>query len=254
MSSTALRAGTWFRELVPALGHATLVLLQPGPTDRAFVLEHLAASRLVQGTITVVSYHAPLPGESRFPAPGVAYWFGPLVGSPLAGPRERLRPVLAALRRGRLPVRRLRDLTAAALPTAALLPLLGVLELHNWSFARFLADGGGRARRAGREALTVMAAELGRRAPWPLRLVLTRLGLRALLAVAPRIMPLPLETYLRVHFIKVGDQTRDMLAHYVQRGRAAGLPVETLAALVTDLGQVQHDVVTDADAPTRVQH
>jgi ketopantoate reductase len=236
ISSTALRAGTWFAELAPALGDATVVLLQPGPTDRAFVLQHVPADRLVQGTITVVSYHAPLPGEQRFARPGVAYWFGPFTKSPMSGPSGRLRPVVAALQRGGLPARRHRDVARAApFPTAALIPALAVLEESGWSIERLLAAGLPRAGRAGREALAVTARQHHTSAPWPLRLVLTRVGLRALLTLAPRLMPLDLETYLRVHFTKVGDQTRDMLRHYIDGGQAAGLPVETLTAVTSRL-------------------
>jgi len=54
---------------------------------------------------------------------------------------------------------------------------------------------------------------------------------RLALAVAPRLMPLDLETYLRVHFTKVGDQTRDFLRTYTSLGEAAGLPTGALARL-----------------------
>ena len=238
MSSTALRAGGWFAELAPAIGDATLVLLQPGPDDRAFVLARVPEGRVVQGIITIVAYHAPLPGETRFAAPGVAYWFPPLGPSPMSGAAARLDPVLAALRAGGLPARRIRDVAAvAAFPTALLMPWLATLEAVGWSF-RALRGAGERmatAARASAQALAVVARSRGRAsAPALMRLARRPLALRAVLRLAPLVMPLDVETYLRVHFTKVGDQTRDFLRGYIARGRAAGMPVDALQAVDPD--------------------
>jgi 2-dehydropantoate 2-reductase len=231
VSSTALRAGDWFARLAPGLGDATLVLLQPGPDDRRFLEGHLPAARIVQGVITLISYRAPLPGESRFPRPGVAYWFPPLAPSPMSGPR--VDAVLAALRAGGLPARRHRNIGAVSgFPTALLMPLMAALERAGWSFRTIREPGRlAVAARAAREALRVMADHEGRPAPWPLRLVNRPLAVRLALALAPRLMPLDIEAYLRAHFTKVGDQTRDFLHTYARLGRAAGLPTEALAQL-----------------------
>lgn len=230
ISSTALRAGDWFAGLARAIHRATLVLLQPGPDDRAFVERHVPADQIVEGVITVISYRAPLPGETRFPSPGVAYWFGPLAASPMSGPPDRLEPVLAALRAGELPARRHPDIgDSSVFPTAVFMPLLAALEGAGWSFRALLRSQRLReAVAAGREALRVMAHRRGRPAPLVMRL-LGPLALRAVLAIAPRIMPFDLETYLRVHFTKVGDQTRDFLRTYLAQGRSAGLPTDALA-------------------------
>jgi ketopantoate reductase len=231
ISSTALRAGDWFARLAAGLGGATLVLLQPGPDDRRFVEERVPAEQIVQGVITVISYRAPLPGETRFPGPGMAYWFPPLAASPVDGARRD--SVVSALRAGGLPARRHRGIArSSAFPTALFMPLLAVLERAGWSFgvvrepARLAL-----ASRAGAEALQVMAHHRGQRVPLLLRLINNPLAVRLVLALAPRVMPLDLETYLHVHFTKVGDQTRDFLRTYLTLGRGAGLPTEGLAQL-----------------------
>jgi ketopantoate reductase len=237
VSSTALRAGGWFAELAPAIGSATLVLLQPGPDDRAFVLQQLPAGHVVQGIITLVGYHAPLPGETHFPEPGVAYWFPPLASSPMSGPAARLAPVLAALRAGGLRARRLRDVSQLALfPTALAMPLLAALEQAGWSFDQLRrSDRLGQAWRAGRQAMAVTARRERRRPPLLLRLLshplVHPLLLRAGLRLAPLVLPMDLEAYVRAHFTKVGDQTRDFLRGYLHQGRAAGLPVDGLTVI-----------------------
>jgi ketopantoate reductase len=231
MSSTALRAGDWFAALARAIGAATLVLLQSGPDDHAFVRRHLPEEQIVQGIITLISYRAPLPGETRFGAPGTAYWFPPLAASPVSG--QRRDSVVAALQAGGLPARRIRDVGAvAAFPTALLMPLLAVLEQAGWTFRGLREPGRLRlATHAADQALAVMARHRAQRSPWPLRLFCRPTPVRLLLAVAPRIMPLDLETYLRVHFTKVGDQTRDFLHTYLTLGRTAGLPTDGLERL-----------------------
>jgi 2-dehydropantoate 2-reductase len=231
VSSTALRAGDWFARLALGVGHATVVLLQSGPDDRRFVGQRLPVEQVVQGVITLISYRAPLPGETRFPRPGVAYWFPPLAPSPMSGARRE--PVLAALRAGGLPARGHRNIGAVSdFPTALLMPLMAALEQAGWSFRTVRQPGRlALAARAAREALRVMAHRDRRPAPWPLRFVNRPLAVRLALAVAPRLMPLDIETYLRVHFTKVSDQTRDFLRTYLTLGRAAGLPTGALAQL-----------------------
>jgi len=50
-----------------------------------------------------------------------------------------------------------------------------------------------------------------------------------------RIVPLPLEVYLREHFTKVGDQTRMFMAGYIARGRDANVEVTALEKLMDAL-------------------
>lgn len=231
--STGLR-GPWLGELVRALGDATLVATVPGPDDRAAVLAAGAApERLVDGLLSLVSYHAPLPGEDPGTPPSTTYWFPP--GGPclFSGPAGRTDAVVTALSRGGLPARRDADVPRKlALPTAALMPQLLALEAAGWSLAAFArppwADLGARAAR---EAIAVARADA--RPPLALRLVATRpFLLRAAIRVAGLVAPFPVESYLRAHFTKVGAQTRLLAESTARRGRSAGLPVEGLTALL----------------------
>jgi 2-dehydropantoate 2-reductase len=77
-----------------------------------------------------------------------------------------------------------------------------------------------------------MARHHGRTAaPLPFQVAKRPLAVRLLLRLAPLLMPFPLEVYLRVHFTKVGGQTRDFMRSYTELGRGAGLPVGELARL-----------------------
>lgn len=236
VASPALR-GPWLPELVAAAGDATIVALQPGLDDRGRYLEAGAAEeRLVQGLISLISYHAPLPGETRFATPGMAYWFPPLAPSPFSGPAGRRDAVIAALRKGGLPAKKHRDVPrTAGFPTAVMMPYLVALELGGWTVkgaarADKLALGG----RGAREAIEVVRALLGR-PPFGTGLLARPAILRAGVFLARPLIPLPLEVYLQEHFTKVGDQTRELLDGYIAKGKAAGLPTAALEQLAAEL-------------------
>lgn len=240
LPSNAVR-GAFMTELAAALGTdpdgATLVSLQPMADDREAILAAgVPESRLVSGMISFIAYAAPLEGEARFPRPGMAYWFPPLSPSPFSGPDARTRAVVALLTRGGLPARRHRDVPrAVGFPSVIGMAYLTALEAVDWSLRALRASSElALAARAGREAIAIVARTWGPPAP------IARLGMA--LAVRPvlvtlalwfaeRVMPLPLEAYLRTHFTKVGEQTRLIVSSVIADGRAASLPVRELEAL-----------------------
>jgi 2-dehydropantoate 2-reductase len=235
VSSPALRAGDWLGELGRATGDATVVKLQPGLHDRSFVSDRIASERIVDGQINFLSYHAPLPNETRFAEPGMAYWFFP-GGSPFSGPPARVDRVIAALRAGKFPAKRARDVSrAGAYPSAILCTFVLALEASGWSFRTMRSSGNARlGRRAGREAIGVVARELGASPPLPARMLARMFGF-VMTRLAPAIIPCDFETYLRVHFTKVGDQMRLGMANYVEVGRNSGLDIAALDELTRQL-------------------
>lgn len=237
VSSTAIREGSWLAEIAAASGEATVAMLQPGIEDRAVVAAAVPGPRLVRGMIGMVSYLAPLPGE-RVPRPGVAYWLPPLSETPLAGPDDRVRPLVDALRRGGLRARAKSDVDASLAFGGAILDThVAALECAGWSFRGLARDPElvPLAGRAAREMLAVAARRLGVRAPLLPRLLLRPLAVRLLLRLAPRLAPLDLETYFRVHFSKVGDQTRLALGTALELARRFDLPAEGIAELAARL-------------------
>jgi 2-dehydropantoate 2-reductase len=234
VSSTALHDGSWLAELAAATGDATIVFLQPNLDDRAFVTSLVEPDRIVDGMIGFLSYHAPLPGETRFAEPGIAYWLPPMP-SPFSGPRAT--DVVAALRRGKLPARHVRDVTASApLQTALLYAILLALEGAQWSFAALrTGDRMQLGGRAAAQAMAIAAHQRGRRVPLRMRLAARPFVMASVLRMARRLAPLDLETYLRVHFTKLTEQTRAGVASYLAHGRQAGLAVDAIEQLARAL-------------------
>jgi hypothetical protein len=232
VSSTALRAGGWVGELARATGEATWVMLQPALDDRDWLLQWVPPERLVSGMIPFLSFHAPLKPGDPVPRPGTAFWMPPLSRGLFSGPPERLQQVVRTLRAGGYPASRTGDVArAAAIPTAVLTAFVDALEAAGWSFERFLQrDSLERMALASREAVQVAAWRTQGSASAILPLLRPAL-FKLLLPLASRLAPFDLETYLKVHFTKVGEQTRLMMRTYVDLGRSAGLPVDHLQAV-----------------------
>ena len=232
VSSTALRSGA-LDDMLRATGDASVIKLQPGLGDRDYLAVRIAPDRIVDGSINFLAYHAPLPGETRFAESGVAYWWFP-GKCPFSGARAEA--VVAALRAGELPAKRVRDVPRqVAFPSAILGSFVGALEAAGWSFAKMRRDTAGLGARAAAQALRVVGHELGARPPLAMRLAARPFAFRAMLRVAPHFVPVDLQTYLHAHFTKVADQMHDGLRGYVERGQRAALDVGALEQLARQL-------------------
>lgn len=229
-----------------AIGDAVLVALQPGAEVDAVLRPLTRPDRLVYGVIGFIAFQSPLPavrphlraesGAALSEGPGIVYYYPPLSDSPFSGPPDAVARVLAPLRAGRCPARRTADAPRfAAFPGALMMAYLAGLELEDWSFGRFArGPRWALSQRAGREALAVMARDLGARAPLPVRLLNGAL-LKAGVWLAAKIMPFDLETYLAYHFTKVGGQTRLLLREYVALGERHGVPTPAVQELLAAL-------------------
>lgn len=229
VSATAIQ-GPWLEEIVSATGDASVICLQPGENGSTRV-GPLAGDRLVLGLIAFISYQAPLPGETRFPTAGIAFWFPP-TPSPFSGPEARVRPIVDALKRGGCPAAIAEDTDRQAVFGSALLQThVAALDAVGWSWAA-ARDGDylDLAARAWREAAALGAHRTSTRAPWWTGLIRPWLA-RAVMWLAPRLIPIDVETYFGYHFTKVGDQTRMNMDLWIAGCRAAGLPATALDEL-----------------------
>ncbi len=82
-----------------------------------------------------------------------------------------------------------------------------------------------------KEGTAITQSKTGLAPPMFLRL-LRPWVVRALFALGERVLPLDLETYMRVHFTKVKSQTRLHLTSQVEHGKQAGLPTAALETLL----------------------
>lgn len=232
--ATPALAGAWVEELLPALGDATVVSLQPGIDVRDRLAPWLVApDRLVEGVIGFLSYPAPLPGESL--PPGLAYLNAPGMKTKLGGAdRARVDAAVRALRAGGCPAARARDpRRGLSFGSAVLMPNVVALEAAGWSIAELRRRHVGLAARAVREAMGIVASRLGVRAPWARALIRAPLLWLGWL-LAPRLAPLPLEAYLHRHFTKVLPQTRAHMRGYLEHAGGDAPALTELVRLTED--------------------
>ena len=180
MPTTADRSrGDWLRPFLEACGDALVVSLEPGVDEAAVIRAARPDVRLAAGVIALIAYQAPLPGETRFPEPGIAVWVPP-GGAPLAG--EGIGPFAEVLRKGGMRVRIARDLSReSAFGSLAFASTVSALHAVGWSFDALRgSDVLDLARRAAQQGAAITERHTGLRRPfwlgllrpWPTRLLL----------------------------------------------------------------------------------
>jgi hypothetical protein len=222
--STALR-GPWLRGLRDAVGTATVVSIGQDLHDRAVLADVWPPEQIVQVMPSVLAYSAPLVAE--VPAPGIAYWMLPGTVTVVSGSADRARAVMVALRAGNMRAWHSGRTGLGELAAALMMPYIAALEVAGWSLSALRAELGPPAE-ASAEAVAVVAA-LGTVNPPRLRPPTWLVGL--ILRLLPPLVPFDLERYLRVHFTKVGAQTRLMLDGWIAEGESRHLPVARLREL-----------------------
>ncbi|PKN56639.1 MAG: hypothetical protein CVU56_15215 [Deltaproteobacteria bacterium HGW-Deltaproteobacteria-14] len=224
----------WFDALCGAIGEATLVSLTPALDDHAYLTARYPEDRVVSGMINMISYQAPLLGET-VPEPGIAYYRPGK--NPFSGPdADRVGGVVAALAAGGWRAKRVKDAArSAAFGSAMMMPPIAALELSGWGFAETRRSPHLKtAVGAVSEAIRAVAAYRGE--PRPLaRFAIRGCVLRLLTRLAPRVLPLDVETYLHYHFEKVGAQTTLMLERWVTLGNERGVATPALGELLAAL-------------------
>jgi hypothetical protein len=235
VSGPALR-GEWLAPTLAAAPDAAIVLLTAGMAGtHEQVLAAAPGREVVLGMIPFMSYHAPISDEP-IPTPGTAWWLPPLASCGFDG-GPVVDELVRTLRAGGLRAGRSDQVVAAGAFGGAFLGThMAALEVAGWSFDTFTRTDALRlAADAGAEALAITAAERDLPLPFAFRLLRPALT-RHIPTLARWLAPHDVEAFFRVHFTKVGDQTREQLVHTRDEGRARGLPTTSLQALLDRLG------------------
>lgn len=238
MSSAAL-AQTDLQPLVQAIGDATVMVLQPGPDDIRRVQQAVGEERVVSGMITMMSYHAPLAGET-VPTPGIAFWIPPLTPMAVDGRRGRADAVIATLKHS--------GIRAAYRPgfndqgmhaTGFLMVFLAALELSGWKFRAMERARLQTMKAAQAEVRAALAGRYGVKGPWLLSCVPAAL-IPPAMTLSRHLTPVDIEVFLEAHFSKVRPQTLALLDLYAAHAAELGLPHEALDRLRGELAAVGH--------------
>jgi len=236
ITSVAIRAEGWFDRLVARRGNATLLLFLAGPDDEAFV--RARGVEPVWGMLSVITYQAPLPGES-LPEPGVAFWVTP-TGIAFSGPAAARGQIEATLQKGGLRTSTVDHApTATAFAGAVLDKTILALQCARWSFADLRRDPDllDLAVQAMRESWALAEARRDVKRPFGLRL-LRPFALRFVLRFSSWVLPLDLEAFFKFHYTKVAEQTRQGVATQLELLTAAGIDHPASAELARRLPKI----------------
>lgn len=249
VDSTALR-GAWVADLAAARGDATVLSFQTGTSGRDHLARHIPPDALVSGMIPFLAWWAPLPGAAVPPdGPCMRVWHPPGMKTPLSGPLGRVSELARLLDEGGIGARVVASASVqGAMGSAILLPTIAGLEVAGWQL-RALTRGPAiqRVVAAIHEARSLVATLHGQPPPLDrfLRPALFQLGAR----LAPRLAHLELETYLRVHFTKVGAQTAASLDDLLAAGARAERPLPALTALRSALAEARARTAPPPESP-----
>jgi len=248
-----------------------IVNMSPGMNDRQFLEETLGTEfrhRLAHGTISMLSWQAPLQGEDASPThseaerakaqrdgpaagmrygdsiaflalPSSNFW----VDSPAPLPRRNLKVLVDALNAGNIPAKMLDSdpKMKTLIGVAASHPILAAMDLSGWTFEGLRT--GGRleiAVEAAKEAVRATCTTFGQ--PIPKRLLVFTphlIRLQLWMNLGRWLLPFDIERFLAWHFSKVSDQTLMFMQQCEEMANKLGLPADNLKILIEEYGKKQ---------------
>lgn len=246
MSSPALRTG-WLEDFLQAIPQSVIVSLQPGMFDQDYLMKRLSPSRIISGTISILSYEAPIDGE-KDEKPGTAFWIPFGSYSMLSGVVAQVDLLIEFLVKGGIPAKRVKNAHQENIVASVTLTLMvEALKQNDWSFEKLLKSPALKAMsEAIPEAAAVQAKQAGAPVPKYTK-IFHPLLFKALFASTKFLVPFDLEKYMKVHFTKVGDQMSEHLDQLIEFGHASNLPVKKIEALEEGIrGEVNTEIKTEA--------
>jgi hypothetical protein len=227
-----------------SINATSLLMLHPSEEDLAYLTTVIAKEHILQGMITLISYQTDYINEGINPA-GTAYYLPPLpmpisTSQPLRQQKKnnlKLNEVITLFNQSRIKAKAVTStLDESQLISAFLITFLCVLEAADWQFKRLKNSERLLQQLSAAQTALLPQKIIAHRVlmPFKKRLLTALLKpwfYKILITISPRVMPLPLEAYLKKHFLKVRPQTLMYLQEYQNTYPSKAL-VE-LVALIT---------------------
>ncbi len=213
---------------------STIILLQSGFRDAAVLQKHFDETQIVKGMITMISYYTPLPSEKTL-LPGVAYWIPPLLTTPFSGSTERVKAIVQTFKESKIAAASTQNVQIQALyPSAFLGTFLTVLEANDWKFDKLKKNTTALTalKHAVAELFGILEQNFQIKIPLIFKVIPQPFVVKLLLWLAPKVMPMDIETYLEAHFTKVNAQTQLYMQHYLELAKDKRLEHKHLAQIV----------------------
>lgn len=239
ISSTALRQlplSIIKEKIENSTKSASLLMLQPSEEDLKHLAQVIAKEYILQGMITLISYQTDNINEGVNPA-GTAYYLPPLPmpisATHLLQQKGNLKNVVTLFNQSDIKAKSVTSaLDESRLISAFFMTFLCALEAANWQFEHLKNSKKllQQLSAAQRDLLPQKIMTNGVFAPLKKRLLKSLLKpwfYKILIKTSPTLIPLPLEAYLKKHFLKVRPQTLMYMQDY-QRA----YPSDAMAKLI----------------------
>ena len=200
-----------------------LLMLQPSATDFEHLNQVLPEEKIYQGMISLISYQTDEVNSDINPA-GTAYYLPPMP-MPISAStsftnsnnnqKNRLTEIVSLFKDSKISAKAVNNaIDESRLPSAFLMTFLCALEAASWEFKRL-----GQSPDLLKKLSAAQQSLLPKQVKNSLLASLLKLPLRPslykfLLKIAPWFVPLPLEAYLKKHFLKVRPQTVIYMQEY----------------------------------------
>jgi 2-dehydropantoate 2-reductase len=237
ISSSALHAFDFIGFNEKIIGEPSIIKLQPGIEDLELFQNIYAKERIIEGMISLISYPCPLPTETVTPA-GTAFWIPPFSPIPISGEKKRKDEIIRTLKVAGISASSSKDVFIDSLfPSAFLAGLVTNLELADWKFSKLknskeLLQG---TKELNNEIFEVLEQQYSLKRPLMIKLINRIWIFKLLITIAPKLVPFDLESYLKVHYSKVRDQSLFHLNNYVDAGNKGGVSVKKLEEVINML-------------------
>ena len=214
----------WLPSLIAATGGSTVLTMAIEGEA------HIPSGRRVVAGFPFIAWPQPLPGQSG--PSRLALYVPPMVRVPVSGEdAQRVDAVMQALEKGGCKTSRVPNASELGKPlTALLISSVAAIEAAGWKLGGFKGQWSALAAACARE---VMKADGVGLLP---RLMARGFFLRFAFWFAAKWLPFDLEAYTKLHFTKVGEQTRVLFALWQRRGKANGVSSQAIEALSRAIG------------------
>ena len=234
ISSTALHAFDFTAFNANIKGEPSIIKLQPGIEDLELLQKKYPKERIIEGMISLISYPCPMPTE-KVKQSGTAFWFPPLSPIPFSGEKKRKNEIIQTFKAAGISATSSKDVFKDGLfPSGFLAGLVSSLELADWKFSelknsKVLLHG---FKALNNEIFEVLEQQYSCKRPLIIKLINRKWIFRLLISIAPKLVPFDLETYLKVHFSKVKDQSIFHLNNYKDAGSKGGVSVKKIVEVI----------------------
>jgi len=234
ISSPALQAFN-FNDFTPNLkGSPIQILLQPHKEDFAIISQHFKPNQIVEGMISLISYTTPLATETVEKS-GTAYWLPPMMPTPFSGNKQNTKQVVSTFKNSKISAKSVKSVFNEALyPSAFLATYLTALEISDWKFSILQQNNNllQQLSKALKEVFAALSKKHEYSAPFIFKLISSPNMVKRLMSIAPKLMPMDIETYFEAHFTKVNAQTKLYMNNYLKTAKSVNAPHQNLEQLI----------------------